>query len=206
LFSTGLLTLIFPLRRIFLIPFSILLFTLVLIYNNYNMHHNETMVGFALVLLAFWPADHEKSFLLWQGIRYFTCLIYPISVFWKAVYGHSLYYWPQGIASFKNNLVEYMFMNPGSFFTSCCQWFIRHPWILNAGAFFVYAIELIIIVGLFTRKFDKFLIWIPIFIHVSTYFFADVFYLELLVIDISFLSMYQVSKAGDKLPLLAAGS
>lgn len=206
LFSTAILTLFFPLKRRFIIPFSLLLFLLALIYNNYSLHHNQTMAGFMIVLFAFWPRDNEKSFFLWQGVRYLTCLIYPLSFFWKTVYGKAFYYWPQGIGSAKANLVEYMYVNPESSFTSVIKWFLQHSWILNAGTTMIVLMELLMLTGLFTKKYDRILFWFPVIIHVSTYFFADVLYYELLVMDISLLSMLQINTIGKRLPLLSLGS
>ena len=205
LFATGLMTLLFSLKRRWLISFSILLFLLSMIYNNYSLHHNQTMAGFMIVLLAFWPQDNETSFLLWEGIRYLTCLIYPLAFFWKTIYGKAFYYWPQGAGSTKANLVEYMYMNPDSLFTGIIKWFLQHAWILNAGTTLVELMELTMIIGIFTKKYDGKLFWLPIIIHVSTYFFSDVLYYELLVLDISLLSMIQINKIGKRLPLLSLG-
>lgn len=206
LFSAGILSFLFPLKRIFIIPFSILLFLFVFIYNSYILHHNETMAGVCIVLIAFWPKDNENCSLLWQGVRYFTCFVYPMSVFWKSVFGNAIYYWPQGTGSFKANLVEFMYMNPHSVSASVGRWFLQHGWMLNTGIVMVHMMELLMAIGLFTKKFDRILFWFPVFIHVSSYFFADVFYLEMLVVDISLLSMLQIAGIGKKLPLLAYGS
>ncbi len=206
LFITGLSSLLFPLKKIFIIPFSLLLFLLGLIYNNYSLHHNQTLAGFMIILVAFWPGDNEKSFLLWQGVRYFTCLVYPIAFFWKTVFGHAFYYWPQGVGSVKANLVEYIYLNPAGLFTGITKWLLQHGWILNAGTVLIGLLELFMIIGIFTKKFDRLLFFFPIIIHVSTYFFSDVFYYELLVLDFSLLSMRQINKIGKAVPLLSLGS
>ena len=206
LFASAILTLIFPLKRKFTVSFGLLLFLLGMIYNNYSLHHNQTMAGFMIIMIVFWPADNETCGLLWQGVRYFTCLLYPISFFWKTVYGHAFYYWPQGVGSMKSNLVEYMYMNPGGIFTQVCKWLLDHGWILNTGTIIVALLELMMIIGLFTRKYDRLLFWFPVIIHVSTYFFADVLYYELLVLDISLLSMIQINRIGKRIPLLSLGS
>ena len=205
LFSCALLVVFFPLKRRFIIPLSLLLFLLGLIYNNYSLHHNQTMAGCMIVLFAFWPKDNDSCFLLWQGVRYLTCLIYPISFFWKTIYGKAFYYWPQGVGTVKANLVEYMYMNPGSFFTGICKWFLQHGWILNAATMAIALMELLMLTGLFTKKYDRVLFWIPILIHVSTYFFTDVLYYELLVLDISLLSLSQINAIGKRVPLLSLG-
>jgi len=57
-------------------------------------------------------------------------------------------------------------------------------------------LEGIMVVGFFTKKYDRWLIWVPVVIHVTTYFFSDVFFIELLVVDLSFLSVTQLDRLG----------
>jgi hypothetical protein len=44
---------------------------------------------------------------------------------------------------------------------------------------------------------------LPVIIHIATYFFSDVFFIEMLVLIFLFFSNRQVETIGKKIPLLA---
>lgn len=196
LFATGILTLIFPLQRKWVIAFSSLLFLYSLVFNLLLIHHVSFMAGVLIVFLPFWLNDPERSWLLWQGVRYYTCLIYTMAFVWKILIGRSFYFWPQGNATFRYNLVEYMYHNPESFFSSFYRWCLLHAWVLNGGEKMVALAEGLMVIGFFTRKWDKFLFWCPVFIHLTTYFFSDVFFFQLLILDFSLLGVRQIHSLG----------
>jgi hypothetical protein len=197
LFATGILSFLFPLQRKWIIPFSILLFLYTLSFNTFATHHLGQVSGFMVVLLPFWVGDNYKFTLAWEGMRYFTCFIYCMAFIWKTFIGNSFYYMQQGVNSFKMNLVDYMFLNPDSFMSSIYRYCLRHEWILNGGEKAVILLEGIMVIGFFTKKYDKALILAPVIIHVTTYFFSDVFFIELLVLDLSFLSIRQLDRLGN---------
>jgi hypothetical protein len=197
LFATGLLSFVFPLRRKWIIPFSLLLILYVLSFNMFATHHAGQVCGFVVVLLPFWIADNTKFGLAWEGMRYFTCFVYVIAFVWKTCIGDSFYSMKHGVNSFRGNLVDYMWLNPDSFMTQLYKYCLRHEWVLNYGEKAVVLLEGVMVIGFFTRKFDKTLIWIPVVIHIATYFFSDVFFIELLVIDLSFMSLSQLDRVGN---------
>lgn len=196
LFLTGLLSFLFPLQRRWIIPFSILLFIYVLSVNAFAMHHLGQVSGFMVVLLPFWIADNFKFSLAAEGMRYFTCFIYFMAFIWKTFIGNSFYYLHQGAGSFKSNLIDYIWLNPHNLLTLAYKWTIRHEWLLDGGEKLIILLEGIMIIGFFTKKYDSILIWVPVIIHVATYFFADVFFIELLVLDLFFLSSRQLELIG----------
>jgi hypothetical protein len=201
LFSSGLLSFALPLNRKILAIFALLLFTYALTFDLYATHHLATVYGLMVVLLPFLVYDNDKFTLVWEGMRYFTCFIYFIAFIWKTCIGNSFYYLHQGASTFKNNLVDYISLNPDSRMTYFYEWFLRHEWVLNAGEKGLVFLEGIMLVGFFTKKYDRWLIWVPVVIHVTTYFFSDVFFIELLVVDLSFLSVAQL----DRLEKIVSG-
>jgi len=196
LFLTGILSFLFPLRRFYIISFSILLMLYALSYNLYATHHLGQLYGYIIVLLPFWVGNNYKFGLVWEGMRYFTCLVYSLAFWWKTVWGDSFYDWQHGVSSFKSNLVDYITLNPDTIMTAIYRWLLRHDWILNAGDKGIMLLEGLMVIGFFTKKYDRLLIWLPVIIHVSTYFFSDVFFIELLPIDLSLLSLTQLDRIG----------
>jgi hypothetical protein len=196
MFGAGLLSFLFPLQRRWIIPFSILLFIYAVSINAFSTDHLGQVWGYMIVLLPFWVADNNKFWFAWQGMRYYTCYAYVMAFVWKTMLNDSFYYTQQGVNSFKLNLFDYIYQNPDNLMTHMYKWFLRHDRILNGGEKFTVLLEGIMVIGFFTRKYDRWLIWIPVTIHVLTYFFVDVFFIELLVMDLSFLSLSQLDRLG----------
>ena len=196
LFSSGLLSFALPLNRKILAVFALLLFLYAMIFDLYATHHLAQIYGLMIVMLPFLVGNNDKFTLAWEGMRYFTCFIYFIAFIWKTCIGHSFYYLQQGADTVKNNLVYFISLNPDSPMTHFYEWFLRHEWILNAGEKGLVLLEGIMVVGFFTKKYDRWLIWVPVVIHVTTYFFSDVFFIELLVVYLSFLSFTQLDRLG----------
>jgi hypothetical protein len=192
LFGSGCLCFIFPLQTRWIIPFSIGVFIYVLTLNTFGMHHAHAMSGMMIVLLPFWVADNARFYLFWQGIRYYTCYLYGMAFVWKTLIGDSFFNWQQGIGSFKINLVTYMYHNPGTLLSGFYRWCIREDWFLNAGNVLIVLLEASMILGFFTKKWDRLLFWFPVIIHLTTYFFSEVLFLELLVLDFSLLTTNQL--------------
>ena len=163
------------------------------------MHHTHMLTGFMVILFPFWVRGNETFALAWQGIRYYTCYIYTMAFLWKLMFQHSLFNGQQGIASFKLNLVEYLYHNPSTFLAGWYRFCIRQEWIVNIGWVFIVLLEGLMMVGFFTKKKDRFLIWFPVIIHVANYFFADVFFMEMLVLNISFLNQRQLDRISEKI-------
>ena len=194
LFGSGILSFLFPLKTRLIIPFSLFVFIYILTLNGFGMHHAHWMTGMMIVLFPFWVKDNNKFYLLWQGVRYYTCFVYAMAFIWKTAIGDSFFNWQQGLGSFKLNLVAYMYHNPDTLLSSFYRWCIREGWFLNAGNLIIMLLEASMILGFFTKKWDGLLFWIPVIIHVATYFFSDVLFLELLVLDFSLLGVKQLDR------------
>ena len=203
LFITCIMSILFPLKRIFIICFSFLFFIYALSYNMYIVHHAHPLSVMMLITLPFWSSKKENWKLLWEGMRYYICFIYSASFIWKTILGTSFFFWNNGINSVKSNLVEYIYYNPHSITTSILQYLISHPAFLNIGSIIVVLLEGLMVVGFFTQRFDKYLMIFPIIIHIATYFFADVFFIEMLVLIFVFFSGKQIENISRKIPALA---
>ncbi len=201
-FLSGILVILFPLKRKWAVAFTILVILQCISFNTFALIHTVTVDGLIVVFLPFWITDKEKFSLAWQGIRYFNCYFYVAAFIWKSCIGDSLWYWQQGVGTFKPNLVQYLYHNPDTLLSGIFRWFLRNEWALNTGHIFVMLLEGTMAIGLFTKKYDRILLWLPIVIVASTYFFADVFIFELLVLNFAFIKPDQWERIGNKFPLL----
>ena len=203
LFTTCVLAILFPLKRFLIICFSILLLIYAISYNITIVHHAHPLSITILITLPFWAKRSTNWKLLWEGMRYYVCFAYTASFIWKTLLGTSFFAWNNGVASAKYNLVENIYHNPDSFSSGVMRYFISHPVLLNTGHAIIVLLEGLMVIGFFTKKFDKYLLWFPVIIHLATYFFSDVFFIEMIVCVFVFLNSAQISLIKSRLPLLA---
>jgi len=203
LLLTAFLCIILPDKNLICILFGCLFFIYALSYNTYIVHHAHPLTIMTLASTPFFFRNDRVWNFLWEGFRYYVCYIYTMSFFWKSFIGKSLLFWNMGINSFEQNLVEYIFYYPDTMISSFYKFLIVHPFILNVGAITIFLLEGFMVVGFFTKKLDRVLFFIPILIHVATYFFSDVFFMEMLVGIFAFLSFEKVKKIVQHFPLIA---
>ncbi|MEP7253218.1 MAG: hypothetical protein ABI683_12585 [Ginsengibacter sp.] len=202
LFGFCIMAILFPSKRIIIIFFSFLFLIYAITYNTYIVHHAHPLTILTLITIPFWFKKFKNWKLMWEGMRYYVCYIYAMSFIWKAVIGNSFFYWNQGIGSVKFNLAEYMYHYPGTVMASLYAFFIAHPYLLNIGNTFIFLLEGLMIVGFFTKKYDRILMILPVIIHLSTYIFADVFFIEMLVLVFVFFRKKDTELIGRRLPFI----
>lgn len=174
---------IFPRQRFTLIVFSILYPCYFLSYNAYVTHHTGTMNGILLITFAFWAVKETNFRLLWNALRYYTLAIYCMAFFWKTIVGVSVFHASQAQAIVQPNLALYLFQNPATFTADCMRWCLQHPLVLYLGYCCCILAQATMAIGFFTKKYDRLLFILPICFHLSTYFFVDVCYFELLILN-----------------------
>ena len=202
IFTFCILSILFPRRRLFIIPFSILFLLYAVTYNTFIVHHAHPLAIMTFITLPFWCRKNESWKMLWEGMRYYICLVYFMLFIWKILPGNAFWYTDQGIGTVKYNLAEYIYHNPSAMMTSVYKFFISHPFTLNIGNIFIILLEGVMVTGLFTKRYDRYLLWIPVVIHVSTYFFSDVFFIEWLVLVFVFFTPAQINAVAKKIPLI----
>ncbi len=201
LFVFCILSAVFSNRRLFAVIFSLLFFIYVITYNTFIVHHAHPLSIMMLITIPFWFKKNLWK-LMWQGMRYYICYIYAMSFLWKVWLSKSFFNWNQGIASVKLNLAEYLYHNPTGVTASTLKFFIAHPILLNAGNTFIFLLEGFMVTGFFTKKYDKILMVLPVIIHLCTYLFADVYFIEMLVLIFAFLTKQQTESIGRRFPLI----
>jgi hypothetical protein len=189
LFASCILCILFPSKNGLPIIFGILFFIYAITYNTYIVSHSHPLAVTMLITIPFFFKQDKYWKILWEGMRYYICYIYTISFVWKVFIGKSFFFWDQGINSFKLNLVEYLYHFPATTASSVYKYFITNPYLLNIGHLLIVLLEGVMVIGFFTKKYDRQLMIVPVLIHGATYFAADVFFMEMLVGVFTFLSI-----------------
>jgi hypothetical protein len=158
-----------------------------LTYNSYSHHHNISIIGMMVLPYAFLVQKEKKFRLLWEGCRYFYLYIFADAFIQKALIRHSLFFLPNGAEFIKTNQALYMVQHPDSLLTGLYAWVIIHPMAAYTGMLTMVLLQGCMIVGFFTRKWDRWLFWIPILFHTVNLLFVDVFFYELLILNLTLL-------------------
>jgi hypothetical protein len=187
LISLCITTIVYPSQRVTVICFSLLYPVYFLSYNAYVTHHTGTMDGILLITFAFWTVKASTFQILWEAIRYFTLSIYSMAFIWKVFIGVSVFHTSQPEAIVKENLALFLYLNPDTLFSTAMYWFLQHPVVLYVGYSFCVLLQGCMFIGFFTKKYDRMLCVLPVFFHLATYFFVDVCYFELLVLNFTFI-------------------
>jgi hypothetical protein len=195
------LSVVFPLKRMFVIPFTATYFLLAIAFNIYLCHSAHYLGGMVWLSLAFWARTDENFDLLWEGMRYYSCWVYASAFAWKMLNG-AFFQWDAGMLTFKENLAGYLYQNPATSMAGIYYYFLQHPVLVNIGHKFVFFAEGTFIAGFFTKKYDALLILCALLIFTSIYFFSDVFFAELLIIIIPLLPLPAWKWLVDRLPAL----
>ncbi len=187
LISLCIISIVYPSQRLSVIVFSVVYPLYFLSYNSFVTHHTGTMNGILLITFVFWFVKESTFKSLWEALRYFTLAVYSMAFIWKVFIGVSVFNFNQPEAIVKDNLSLYLYLNPNTLFTSVIYWFLQHPILLYAGYLFCVVIQGSMIIGFFTKKYDWLLCILIVFFHLSTYFFVDVCYFELLILNFTFI-------------------
>jgi hypothetical protein len=92
-----------------------------------------------------------------------------------------------GVEIIKTNQAPFMLQNPASVLTHVYSFFITHPGLSYAGFVGMVLLQGSMIIGFFTKKWDRLLFIVPILFHLINYFFVDVSFWELLVLNLTLL-------------------
>lgn len=202
LFLTAICCFLLPQKNFLFIVFSILFYLYFLSYDMFTILHGHPLTAMVWITVPFWARRVKSRLFLWDGLRYYACFIYVVSFIYK-ILGKSLFVWDNGVNSVKWNVAEYLYHFPDTIPSKILSFSIAHPFFLNAGHLAVMLAEGLMVIGFFTKRYDRWLIWIPILVHLSTYLYSDVYFVEMLVLVFLFFNDKQVAWIQRKIPVLA---
>lgn len=186
LFLFPLLLLAFP-RKSWLAMVFMLLFLLFIITTNVYVNFNQHYLFLLWIGILPFCARRDSTFgLLWEGARYYACWVYGSTFILKLING-AMWQWDYGLMTMKEQIAEYVFLNPGTNLTALYTWLIQHPDLVNVGQKLVFLAEGLFLIGFFTRRYDRLLIASGLTIFITTSLFANVFFIEQLGVMIMLL-------------------
>ncbi|MCP4442654.1 MAG: hypothetical protein GY810_27425 [Aureispira sp.] len=168
-----LLAMLLPNWRIFSILLAISCSLYFVTFNSVSTHHEHTFLGvvFWSLVLCF---KQNKSFVLglW-ALRYYVCFALFSAAIWK-VYRGSAFDSTQMEHILKAQHLDFMVQNPTHWYSDFINYLLSSPTICAALWYGMLVLELFFVVGFFTRRLDKFLLY-----FVLLFFFADYWVMNL---------------------------
>ena len=173
---------VFPLKRISVLLFLVIYFIYFITLNSYGGHHTHAGVGVLLIPIPFLFRKNITFSLLWQALRYYTLFIYVSAFLWK-LFRLSFLQEYHGLLILENNLAPYLYYNPGTWLSKFYWWIVQNALLADAMYRLGFVLEGLFIVGFFTRRYDKYLLLISLFLITGFWLLADALFFQLLILN-----------------------
>jgi len=168
-------------------------FIYTIIYNTFTLHHSHPMAGVIIITIPFLFKRLKDFNLLWEGVRYYALWVYASAFIWKLFRG-TFFHWEHGEAVFKSIHTTYLVNNPDAYLASTIEWFIIHPNLAHSFLIAGFLLQGSFLIGFFTRKLDWLWFVLPFIFHFTTYFFIEVVFIELLILNLAFVPWEKYNK------------
>lgn len=156
-------------------------------YNSYVCHFTLAITGAMFLPYVFLAKSAGNFSLAWEGARYYCLYFYTDAFIHKAVIGRNFYYFPMGSEIIKTNQAQYLIQNPHGVLATIYSFFISHPGLSYVGFVGMVILQGSMVIGFFTKRYDRYLFFVPIVFHLVNYLFVDVLFFELLILNITLL-------------------
>jgi hypothetical protein len=176
---------IYPFRRLPALIYAALTILYLVSYNSFATHHEHTLVGLVFVsfLLCFKEADRFRS--VFNALRYYTCFLMASAALWKI--GRGALWHPEQLPNILLiQHAEALIRYPQALFSQWIQFLIDSPLLSKLLWWGATLLELVFLVGFFTRRYDIYLFvafWLFLF---SDYFVMGLHFWELGILSIFF--------------------
>jgi hypothetical protein len=154
----------------------------------------EMFIGFILIPLLFTATSIKGFYYLLHCLRYLFILVFVSAGFWK-IKEAGIFNLEEmaGILLVQHNM--YVLSNPSDLFSKTVYYLVQHPIIAYAFYFAAACTELVFVIGLFTKKYDKTLIVILCLFILFDFILMRINYLSWLVFAGCFyFSKYKLNK------------
>lgn len=188
LFGFWLLAFSFIRKKGFAIVFYFLFLLYALGFNANIGFTSSYLKGLIIIGFIFFINKSVNFELMWDALRYYACWLY-FSAFVLKFLNRAIFMPRFGEMTFKDNMSWYIYLNPNSILTDIYLFFIKNSWMLNIGDKIVFLFEGLFVIGFLTKKYDRFLGWGIVGLHLFLYFFSDTLFAEIFVLALPFISV-----------------
>ncbi len=159
-------------------------------------------IGYLLTPIPFIALSEKKFDLLWNLLRYWVCFLYVSAGLYKIYYGGFGYGHNMSNILWRDN-AEWFVFNKGGAGYGLYHYLVENPgiaqWFYRIATFF----DLALLVGFFTKRYDKWLLVGLLFFHLGNFLLLHISFVEQSLIFAPFLpwrrwaNYFQIKKADD---------
>ena len=177
---------IFKVQRIWMNSLlCLLVFNYFILYNSLSTHHEHLLVGLLFFVPLLLIKDKTNFVLVFAGIRYYAIFVLFSAGLWKAYRG-SLFTPNQMSEILKHQHIDYLISYPDAYFSTFINYLISNPSLANLFWYGAWFIELIFILGFFTRRWDKLLGGLFILFFIMDYLLMHLCFVEFCIFALVF--------------------
>lgn len=181
-----LISLRYPLQRAFSWAYLPTVSLYLIAYNASATHHEHTLVGLVAIAFLLCFKDSLRFSLVMAAIRYYACFIMASAALWKMGRG-SLWQQGQIESILKLQHSATLTQAADSLWGQWITFLLENPAIANSLWWAAILLELVFLVGFFTRRFDAALFWAFWLFIICDYFVMGLNFWELGILTPLFL-------------------
>jgi hypothetical protein len=178
-------------RRIFAVLFSLTAFNYFMTYNLVTGHHYHGFVGVLVISIPFWFKSEQRFNFSWEAVRYYLLYIFSSAALWKILRG-SAFYHDQLSNILKAQQIDLLLQNPDSFKAHIAQYLIANSGVSHLLLIVNIILQLIFILGFFTKKFDMLLFALSVIFVIANYYVMGIMSFELLILNLTLLDWEKI--------------
>ncbi len=165
------------------VGFTTLIATYHIVFATYSAHHFHSLMGLFIISITFWTADEARHQRLWEGARYYFLFIMVSAALWKLFRG-AAFQPDQMVNILKAQHAQYFAEHGSAGLGAFYQYLIQNNAIAQCFYWLAIVLELTFLIGFFTKKWDKLLLFFFFTFIITNYFAMGIFSFELSVLGI----------------------
>jgi hypothetical protein len=150
-------------------------------------------IGYLLAPIPFLAIEERRFNLLWEGLRYWICFLYLSAGVYKIYYGGFGYIENMSHILQQENATWFIF-NQHGIQADTIRYLIIHPGIAHFFFRLTTIIDLSLLIGFFTRRFDRWLLLGLILFHLGNLYLLHISFVEQSLIFAPFLPWENIIK------------
>ncbi len=165
-------------------------------FTTWSNHHYRPILGLLLAGVPFMFRDPDRFNFTFRALRYYTLFIYTSAGLYKVFRGSWLN--PEQMTGIiEGTQLELFLAAPDGWHAQFFTWLLEHQtvsWLLFTLA---TVLEVVFIVGYFTRRYDLWMFATAISLHIGFWFTMRFFAFELIVLDLALLPWGSMLRTTD---------
>jgi hypothetical protein len=183
-------------RRIIALLFTVLVGVYQVTYSTYAMHHFHSLIGVLFLSIPFWFRGDRFTF-VWEAARYYFFFIFSSAALWKLSSG-SLWDTAQMSSILMAQHAQAIYEYPDSMLTHFRSYLIVHTGIAHFFMLAGFLIQCSFFGGFFTRRFDRFYLFLFLLFFAMNYLLMNIISIELFIFCLVLLDWNKIESKQSK--------